>query len=458
MWKIRNGRAFQYESIRTDGRVKSRYIKGSGRFAFSVIAEKRRRAEERAAKIAWLPVQCFMEETERSLVHVDDAMAELATAAMLAAGFRRVNRGRWRKRRSQASTGEGDSMSGVAPLIDLLDRLAKAKGKRRERLTDEARSRTGALISGAKAGDLACSSNLGLVLARRPDLTLPVGVVESAGEELVGSGGEVEATWTELAGPTPVPLETLVSLRVALAWWVAADRDVAVLDALGRKSSPFELEFRDELRTRANSRFLAATLALAQFRGLALPAMRVSLGEAGFPASSTIQLQDRGKKMSDTTIDLMERAVQGDQAAFRELKRIGETTGKDYSANWLPQLLEVKLQARASHRDLLLRSSVAEEIHSHLLKLSHPSDGPSEQIVVRRSALAAVDAQLADLEHLRAIGDGQGLAITEALDRRRDRANRRLMQCLKVLAQIRRLNRPVVQVNLGDNNVNVLKT
>jgi hypothetical protein len=42
---------------------------------------------------------------------------------------------------------------------------------------------------------------------------------------------------------------------------------------------------------------------------------------------------------------------------------------------------------------------------------------------------------------------------------RRDRAQRRLLQVLKALADVRRINRPVVQVsqvNVGDGNTNVL--
>ena len=46
-------------------------------------------------------------------------------------------------------------------------------------------------------------------------------------------------------------------------------------------------------------------------------------------------------------------------------------------------------------------------------------------------------------------------AALEALDRRRDRAHRRLSQTLKTLAQVRRLDRVAVQVNVGDGNVNV---
>ena len=154
---------------------------------------------------------------------------------------------------------------------------------------------------------------------------------------------------------------------------------------------------------------------------------------------------------------LIKRAAVGDQAAFDELTARCRATGDDFR-HWLDAAVVAKQQTRVSTRDLVLRHSVTDDISGIQRDLSKLTDGPSEDLIVRRAALSAVNARLADLEHVRAIADGRDTATIDALDRRRDRAHKRLLQCLEALAQVRRLNRPAVQVNVGDGNVNILKS
>ena len=98
--------------------------------------------------------------------------------------------------------------------------------------------------------------------------------------------------------------------------------------------------------------------------------------------------------------------------------------------------------------------------HARIRDLSDPADGPIEKLIVGRAAICAVDARMADLEHLQAIEHYDDARDAEPHDRRRDRAQRRLLATLRALADVRRINRPVVQVNqltVGDGNVNVVR-
>src|SRR4051812_6367909 len=114
-------------------------------------------------------------------------------------------------------------------------------------------------------------------------------------------------------------------------------------------------------------------------------------------------------------------------------------------------ILTFRLQDRAGGKNLLARAAIEDDLEAVAEGLADRSDGPIERLIVARAALCAVDANLADREHLGSIRRANSLAAVEALDRRRDRAQRRLLATLKALADVRRANRPSIQVNIGEN-------
>jgi hypothetical protein len=147
-----------------------------------------------------------------------------------------------------------------------------------------------------------------------------------------------------------------------------------------------------------------------------------------------------------TSVVLMGRAQQGDREAFRELQRIGELRGVSFTADWSAHVLLNRLKGRASDRNLLARQGVEDDLEATIRDLSEPGDGPIERLIVGRAALAMVDARMADLEHLRAIEHYPDPRDCEPFDRRRDRAQRRLLATLKALTDIRRMGRVAVRV------------
>jgi hypothetical protein len=153
---------------------------------------------------------------------------------------------------------------------------------------------------------------------------------------------------------------------------------------------------------------------------------------------------------------LMALAQAGDREAYAELQKIGEAQGISYTESWTSHLIRYRLQDRASSTNLLARASIEEELAAVIRDLSDPRDGAIERLIIARAAICALDADLSELEHLRAIEHYDDARDAEVYDRRRDRAHRRLLATLKALADVRRINRPVVQVNVGDGNTNVL--
>jgi hypothetical protein len=144
-------------------------------------------------------------------------------------------------------------------------------------------------------------------------------------------------------------------------------------------------------------------------------------------------------------VALMGRAQSGDRDAFRELQARGEAEGIDYVKDWSSHLLLYRIQDRVSPTNLIARSAVALDLAATARDLAEPGDGPIERLLVGRVALCLVDCRQAELEHVGAIISAGDPLEAEPLDRRRDRANRRLLATLKTLAEIRRLNRRVVE-------------
>lgn len=163
---------------------------------------------------------------------------------------------------------------------------------------------------------------------------------------------------------------------------------------------------------------------------------------------------ERDETATGRKVELMGQSQRGDAAAYAELKAMG---GAGIVREWSETILLMRLQDRAGGKNLLAREAVACDLASVEAGLADRRDGPIERMIVKRAALCAIDANLADREHVNAIVGERPRAAVEAMDRRRDRAHRRLLSTLKALAEVRRMNRPVVQVNVGGGNVNVFK-
>jgi hypothetical protein len=158
--------------------------------------------------------------------------------------------------------------------------------------------------------------------------------------------------------------------------------------------------------------------------------------------------------------ELMRLAQDGDREAFRELLAIGKSRGISFTENWSSHVVLYRLQDRASSRNLLARAGVEDDLAAAVHDLSDSRDGPIERLLVHRASLCVIDARMADLEHLGMMQQVEDPWDAEVFDRRRDRAQRRLLHVLKTLADVRRINRPAVQVNqlsVGDGNTNIIK-
>jgi hypothetical protein len=99
-WERRErGGLYYTRSKKVDGRVVREYVGTGalGELAARLDAEERRRREGEAA--AWREERERMDALEAPVAELCEAAEVLARAALVCAGYRRHNRGEWRKRR-----------------------------------------------------------------------------------------------------------------------------------------------------------------------------------------------------------------------------------------------------------------------------------------------------------------------------------------------------------------------
>jgi uncharacterized protein YceH (UPF0502 family) len=100
-WEARrNGKLYYYEAERAGGRVVKRYVPPLVAGAVAAIAEDRREMRQAAAE-ANRAARAEAAALDDRLADLNAAADLLAEAALLAAGYRRHNRGEWRKRRGR---------------------------------------------------------------------------------------------------------------------------------------------------------------------------------------------------------------------------------------------------------------------------------------------------------------------------------------------------------------------
>ncbi len=106
-WERRErGGPYYTRSRKEGGRVIREYVGGGilGELAARMDAEDRRRREEKAA--AWREERERLEELAGLVDEFCEDVETMARAALLAVGFRRHNRGEWRKPRDRETSTE----------------------------------------------------------------------------------------------------------------------------------------------------------------------------------------------------------------------------------------------------------------------------------------------------------------------------------------------------------------
>lgn len=293
-WVERGSGRYYVRSVWVRGRPVTRYI-GRGEVADIVARRdaierewKRFRRREFEEERVWL------QETEEQVIRACDQVEPLASAALVAAGFHKHNRGVWRRRIMKNEVNKAPESLDDALKAALLPHPGRELPLPDDDSTPPEQDQSFRpildLIERAQAGDESARPQLRRVLAHPQGQALMVQIcggdlarrVRDALIAQVSSGNimveeatraRVETLRDELAGPDPGPIVRVLAERAALCWLDAHAADLAFLENM-KGMQLTEAEFRERMRARANARFLAAARSLMQVQKLAASAIR----------------------------------------------------------------------------------------------------------------------------------------------------------------------------------------
>lgn len=249
--KFIKGNLYYYESRREGRKVRSVY-QGSGEFtilAYQLNAhQKRARAEEKNRRSELLADQ-------QAADAVFDRVEVAFRAAMEGAGYRRLNRGPWRRKRLMATAIGADKPARV-PLTrpernDLANRLEAgdktAAAPFRAWLRNE-----GAFLLDDFGGPQRKAEEAAIKKSAQGNCLVALVVTE-----------QLDCLRRELYGPDPSPLEKLLADRVVFCWFTlnVLERNVASPPEDGRTYRA--AEYLDRCVSHAHRRFLSAVRTLA---------------------------------------------------------------------------------------------------------------------------------------------------------------------------------------------------
>jgi hypothetical protein len=156
--------------------------------------------------------------------------------------------------------------------------------------------------------------------------------------------------------------------------------------------------------------------------------------------------------------DLRQRAERGDEAACRQITLAYDEVGLWEKLTGLAESVEfafLDLIAPKSQGHLFTRKALQRDIARRKAALLGADPSPLERLLVERVVANWLACQQADTLYAYTLAESTPLAKAEYLGRQSERANRQLLRSVKTLATVRRLLKPVVQVNIADQQINV---
>lgn len=161
------------------------------------------------------------------------------------------------------------------------------------------------------------------------------------------------------------------------------------------------------------------------------------------------------KHLDSTDIDaLTQRAEQGDRAALKELRALV----RDEPAIW-QQLgnsskhLEKLWTEKLARDNPLLTESIKKYVDELRKEIEGPDPTPLEGLLVDRIVVCWLEVHQSEWQL--ATATDVTTAHISYLDRRLDRAQRRYLQAIKALAQVRKLLGSTTQINIAEQQINI---
>ena len=161
------------------------------------------------------------------------------------------------------------------------------------------------------------------------------------------------------------------------------------------------------------------------------------------------------KPVIDELTKLLKRAERGNTGALAEVA----DRMKAHPTIWrevgdLGRLAEQAWIDMTAGKNRLFAEAFSHTIAAIKTELAGPEPSVLERLLVDRVVACWIQIEYADLAYAQ-LSTALSSGHRDYLQRRQDRAHRRYLSAIRTLAQVRRLLQPVVQVNIGGQQVNV---
>lgn len=155
--------------------------------------------------------------------------------------------------------------------------------------------------------------------------------------------------------------------------------------------------------------------------------------------------------------DLVDRANEGDKEALATLReRYKENPGLARPiGNMAKQARRAMLEHLCGDDQPVAKEAITRTMIELRKEVEGPNPSPMERLLAERVALCWL--QVHHVETLIAQKCKEGLSMERVLQHQKwqDRAHRRYLTAIKAVAQVRKLLRPNLQVNIADKQINV---
>jgi hypothetical protein len=156
----------------------------------------------------------------------------------------------------------------------------------------------------------------------------------------------------------------------------------------------------------------------------------------------------------DDLAKVLERAQKGDASTLPAIREfLQDPQAVDRFGGDLARQAELSLINAAAGKNLLFKESITRKLELLRAELAGPNPTPVERLLVERVVGCWLQVQDADVRYAQA----KELTIPwgEYYQRRMDRAHKRYLSAIRMLALVRKLAVPVLQVNIAKKQVNV---
>lgn len=152
---------------------------------------------------------------------------------------------------------------------------------------------------------------------------------------------------------------------------------------------------------------------------------------------------------------LVQRANEGEGAAIVELRELCEGHPELWAGlgNLAAQAQGILIQAIAGPNSVVAEA-IGREVKALRRELTEGESSPLERLLVARVVACWLHLHYAEARYAQNLGE-LTIAQGEYHQRTIERAQQRYLAAIKTLAQVRRLQFPAVQVNIGEKQINV---